>query len=1126
VATCIVMTKRGRFKTLFVTTAFLVCLLISIGHGFTATTSKGALEKNVRENIKNKYWQLPLRFEANQGQTDSRVKFVSRGPGYNLFLTQEEAVFSLWADKAALPNVNAKKVNNLKTQRRSALFSIQFMGSNQSIQPKGVEELPIKTNYLIGNDPRNWHSDIPTYAKVKVEGLYSGIDVLYYGNQHQLEFDFVIRPGTDYKSIRIKFKNVNQLRTDSEGNLILGVHGGKVLLKKPIVYQLVDGKKHNVRGCYRLHAKDLVGFHVASYDSKIPLVIDPVLNYSTYLGGNFDDLGNGIAVDVFGSAYVVGATQSTNFPTTAGAFQESPSSFRDAFVTKLSSEGTTVVYSTYLGGNADDFGSDVAVDGSGNAYVVGDTESIDFPTTVGAFQESPSSFRDAFVTKLNADGSTLVYSTYLGGDDIEFGKGLALDSSGNAYVTGATQSANFPTTTGAFQEIRQSSRDAFVTKLNTDGSDLVYSTYLGGTNNQDLGTSIAVDSAGNAYVTGSTQSTTFPTTPDAFNTSRNSFQDAFVSKLNTDGSDLLYSTYLGGNADDVGNSIVVGSSGRAYIAGSTQSTDFPTTVGTFDRTSNSLNDVFVTKLETDGSDLVYSTYLGGNSDDFGYGIAVDSSGNAYVIGATRSTDFPTQDPLQATLISLQDVFVTNLNADGSALVYSTYLGGDFNDLGNDIAVDTSGNAYITGTTESTNFPTKDAFQPEQSSLRDAFVAKINPSGGAILYSTYIGGTGDDSSNSIAVDTAGNAYIVGTTESDNFPTQDPLFPNRSGASDVFVSKLDPFGDTFIYSTYLGGTGDDFGNYIAVDSSGNAYVTGTTNSNNFPTTAGSFRTTPFGNNDAFVTKLNPTGSAPLVYSTYLGGTADDLGNGIAVDSSSNTYIAGTTLSDDFPVRNPLQATRSGDSDAFVTKLNSTGTAPLVYSTYLGGSMDDSGNSIAVDISGNAYIAGTTESNNFPVSNAFQANLGGGTDGFITKVDAAGDTLVYSSYLGGNLDDFGNDVALDGLGNAFVAGTTLSNNFPTKSVQGTLGGGSDGFVTKIQEAEGSGSTTGGSGGGGGGGCFIGSAAYNSHVNTQVELDHLAVAILIGFTSILIMIIAFFLLRRLRLQGVVFNMSRVKRK
>jgi hypothetical protein len=1164
-------------------------------------------------------------------------------------------VFSLRSNKSVREKDNSKR--DSKTQKRTAatVFSIQLMGVNPYIKSRGLERLPIKTNYLIGNDPKTWHQDIPTYARVEFKELYAGIDLVYYGNQRRLEFDFVVRPGADHKSIRFKFKDVNHLNLDRDGNIILDVAGGKILLEKPLIYQQVDGKKRTLSGHYKLQPKKIVGFHVAAYDSKIPLVIDPVLNYSTYLGGDSDDLGNGIAVDVFGNAYVTGATQSNDFPTTSGAFQENRDSFRDVFVSKFNAEGTDLVYSTYLGGNSDDLGNDVAVDSSGNAYVTGSTQSIDFPTTPGAFEETRQSAQDAFVSKFNSDGSALVYSTYLGGNSDDIGNAIALDSSDNAYIVGTTQSDTFPTTTGAFQENRSTVRDVFVSKLETDGSDLVYSTFLGGSSD-DFGNGIAVDSAGNGYVTGATRSIDFPTTPGAFEEDRQSLQDAFVTELNSDGSALLYSTYLGGLLDDdSGNGIAVDSTGNAYIVGTTQSATFPTTTGAFQETRSNLRNAFVTKLETDGSALVYSTYIGGNSDDFGNGIAVDSAGNGYIVGTTRSTDFPTtSDAFQQERQSLNDAFVTKLKSDGSALLFSTYLGGNSDDLGNDISVDSSGNSYITGTTQSNDFPTEDAFQADRSNPRDAFLTKVNQSGEALLYSTYLGGRFDDLSNGITVDSAGNAYIVGTTESDDFfTTAGALEETQQGAQDAFVSKLDPFGDTFIYSTYLGGTGDDSGNGIAVDSSGNACVTGTTQSGDFPTvnffdnslggaqdafvsklssdgstldystylggddtdsgngiavdssgnayvtgttqssdfptvnffdnslggvedafvskfdpslsgaasllystylggsgsdfgneitvdtsanayvtgttlsanfpTQNAFQAANAGSNDAFVTKFNVAGSA-LTYSTYLGGSMDDFGNGIAVDTSNNAYVTGTTDSNDFPTQGPIQAANAGLNDAFISKFNAAGSA-LTYSTYLGGSMDDFGNGIAVDISANAYVTGTTESANFPIANAFQSNLIGTRDSFVTKVNSAGDTLAYSSYLGGSNDDLGNSIAVDGLGNAFVAGTTDSTNFPTKSVQDTLGGGNDGFVAKVQEAEviGGGAADGNGEGGGGGGsdCFIATVANGSPMAWRVQLLS-ALFILLA----LLCTILFVLFRRLKLREVVFETTRVKNK
>jgi hypothetical protein len=617
--------KRAIAKITFVTVLQLVFLVSAMGGAFAARTSSGALGEAVRTRVSKSYWRLPLRFEANQGQTDNRVKFLSRGLGYNLFLTSEEAVFSLRSNKTFRVKENSKR--DSKTQKRTAatVFSIQLMGVNPSIKSEGLEKLPIKTNYLIGNDPRTWRQDIPTYAKVEFRELYAGIDLVYYGNQRQLEFDFLVHPGADHKSIRMKFKNVNHLDLDRDGNLILSVSGGKIALEKPLIYQQVDGKKRTVSGQYKLQAKNIVGFQVASHDPKIPLVIDPVLNYSTYLGGEFDDLGNGIAVDIFGNAYITGSTQSNDFPT-ENALQPSRSDLNDVFISKFNSEGSALVYSTYLGGNSEDIGNGIAVDSSGNVYLTGATQSTDFPVTAGAFQPGRASLVDAFVAKLNPDPTlldpkdALIYSTYFGGDNNDFGNGIAVDSSGNAYVVGTTRSNNFPVfpvnPPGVFQPGRASVQDAFVAKFNPDPTlldpkdALIYSTYLGG-DNDDFGNGIAVDSSNNAYVVGTTRSTDFPVfpvnPPGVFQPGRASFQDAFVAKFDPDptlpdpNDALIYSTYFGGDNNDFGNAIAVDSSNNAYVVGTTRSTDFPVfpvnPPGVFQPGPASFQDAFVAKFD-------------------------------------------------------------------------------------------------------------------------------------------------------------------------------------------------------------------------------------------------------------------------------------------------------------------------------------------------------------------------------------------------------------------------------------------------------------------------------------------------------------------------------------------------
>ncbi len=473
----------------------------------------------------------------------------------------------------------------------------------------------------------------------------------------------------------------------------------------------------------------------------------------------------------------------------------------------------TLAYSTYLGGTGDDEGYGIAVDLAGSAYVTGSTfNSPDFPTKNPEQAANAGGIGDAFVTKLSPDGSSLLYSTYLGGRDIDTGLGVAVDSAGSAYVTGETSSADFPTTPNAVQAAKPGVRgsfDAFVTKLSPDGSSLVYSTYLGGSAN-DLGFGIAVDSAGSAYVTGATNSTDFPTQgPLQAHNAGNGEDDAFVAKLNPAGSALVYSTYLGGAIEDVGSGIAVDSAGSAYVTGRTESSDFPTTPNTVQAANAGgfgTYDAFVTKLSPDGSSLVYSTYLGGRDTDYGFGIAVDSAGSAYVTGATDSTDFPSKNPEQAANAGgIFDAFVTKLSPDGKSLVYSTYLGGTSSDQGNGIAVDSAGSAYVTGTTYSTDFPTSNPYQATNRAAANggsnAFVTKLSSDGSALAYSTYLGGSmGNsdasligDSGAGVAVDSTGSAYVTGITSSSDFPTtanaEKPAF---AGLENAFVTKLAPFG----------------------------------------------------------------------------------------------------------------------------------------------------------------------------------------------------------------------------------------------------------------------------------------------------------------------------------------------
>jgi hypothetical protein len=754
--------KRVGAASLFVLT-FLTAFMIFAFERHTANRIPSVSRSDVRteslsqttpklltsQQVKESYGKLPLIFEANEGQVDARVKFISRGPVFNLYLTPQEALLIIRKDGA-----KAKKSKNQSAnlslanvpgpiahkEKDPALMTMRMnlVGANPNAEVVGLEQQVGKVNYFIGNDPQKWHTDIPTFTRIKQKDVYAGVDLFYYGNERQLEYDFVVAPGANPTAISLDFQDARKTWIDNCGDLILRVAGGEIRHKKPIVYQETAGLRHTIEGRYIIKGKHQVGFEIAEYDRDKPLTIDPVVIYSTYLGGTAEDLGFGIAVDSAGNAYVTGETTSVDFPT-ANPAQSGTGGRADVFVSKLNPSGTALLYSTYLGGSGSggDVGYSIAVDNSGNAYVTGYTRSNNFPIR-NALQPVSGGGPDAFVAKLNTTGSALVYSTYLGGSaaglgDGDFGYGIAVDAAGNAYVTGETTSINFPTV-NPLQPTKAGGRDAFVSKLNATGTALVYSTYLGGSAyehggiNVDFhstkpGNRIAVDTAGNAYVTGYTWSTDFPTM-NALQPANRGQADVFVSKLNAAGTALIYSTYLGGSgtAGDYAYGIAVDIAGNAYITGNTSSSDFPT-ANAFQPLKRNREDAFIAKLNPTGTALNYSTFLGGDGSDFAYSITLDGPGNAYVVGETFSTNFPVKNPLQPDLAGANDAFVAKLNSDGSMLIYSTYLGGSAGDNGAGIAVDTANNACVTGSTISTDFPVVNPLQFDRTHW-DAFVAKI------------------------------------------------------------------------------------------------------------------------------------------------------------------------------------------------------------------------------------------------------------------------------------------------------------------------------------------------------------------------------------------------------------------
>ena len=667
--------------------------------------------------VKESYSRIPLSFVANYGQADKKVKFISRGSGYSMALAPTTFTLAV---------ANPRNKNN-EERASASVIQATLLGGSAAAKLTGLERQLTRTNYFIGSDPRKWKTNVPNYAKVKYSGVYAGIDLVFYGNQNLLEYDFTVSPGADPGVIALGFDGITDLRVDEKGDLLLRTDAGEIRQSKPVVYQQINNARRIIPAGYLIKGKKQIAFQIANYDRSKPLVIDPTLAFSTYLGGSGMDRGDGIAVDSAGNAYITGSTVSTNFPVTPGAFQTARAGIfpsDDAFVTKMNSTGTALIYSTYFGGDNRDSGNDIALDAAGNAYITGLTDSSNLPTTPGAFRTMPALTDefDAFAMKLNATGTALVYSTYLGS---VIGAGIAVDPAGNAYIAGQAAAA-YPTTPGAFQTMSGGNSDAFVTKLNTTGTALVYSTFLGGSG-FDLATEIAVDSGGNAYVTGQAGAG-FPVTPGAFQTSFNDFSDAFVTKLNSTGTALVYSTFLGGSTTDVANGIAVNTAGNAYVTGFTNSFNFPTTPGAFQSVKGvgGTMDAFVTELSAAGDALAYSTYLGGDGNDFGLDIALDTAGNASVVGQTESSNFPTtSDAIQSANAGSGDVFITRLNATGTGLVFSTYLGGGNTEAGFSISVDLAGSIYVTGQTFSENFPTTPgAFQTMLGGSSDAFVTKV------------------------------------------------------------------------------------------------------------------------------------------------------------------------------------------------------------------------------------------------------------------------------------------------------------------------------------------------------------------------------------------------------------------
>ena len=691
-----------------------------------------SITEGQRAKVVENFGKLPLYFIENKGQVDKRVKYYAQANGQSLFFTKEGVVFSLrkGQEKTKDPACIGGGPDTLSESRKPqpvyaprSVMRLTPVSMRKGVKITALGPQEHKVNYFFGNNPKKWRTKVPTYKAVVYKEAYPGIDLKFYGNGLQMEYDIIVKSGADPSQVKFHYTGVKSLEVTQEGNLLVKLSdGGELIQKKPIVYQEIGGNRVAREGKFKAYqdtANLTYGFELAAYDKKYPLIIDPVLVYSTYLGGSSEEYGFAIERDQNGSVYISGFTTSSDFPLKNP--MQSSLSYSHGFVTKVMPDGITLDYSTYFGGGGP---NSIAIDSAGNVYLTGHANSYDLPVK-NAFQAQPAGNTEAFVTKLDITGA-LVYSTYLGGSYIDGGQGIKVDGMGQACVTGFTGSSNFPTKNPI--QGQAGSWDIFVTKFSADGSTLIYSTFIGGSGD-DRGEYIALDSYGHAYVTGFTNSPNFPTL-NPIQPYNGGGLDAFALKLAPDGQSFGYSTYLGGNGDDKGQGIVVDQSGQVFVSGYTRSTNFPTR-NPFQPANAGGLDVFLTKLKADGSDLVFSTYLGGSGDDYeGYfwfsncTLAVDQYGQAFIVGSTLSPDFPIINALQNSNAGGRDGFVAKIKADGSALVFSTYLGGSGDDAIEAITVDNAGHIYVTGWTLSNNFPTQNAFQQDYKGGRDAFLVKI------------------------------------------------------------------------------------------------------------------------------------------------------------------------------------------------------------------------------------------------------------------------------------------------------------------------------------------------------------------------------------------------------------------
>jgi photosystem II stability/assembly factor-like uncharacterized protein len=1026
--------------------------VIAANAGARIDLPANSVDKNSRAQILESYGSLPLSFESNQGQSASQVKFLARGSGYAIFLTEEETVIKLLSsdhsdaapdtqtDNPLPKNAPEKSVKkNVVNQKISApkdVLRIKLVGANRPAKIRGVDELPSKSNYFTGREPFAWRTGISNFAKVHYEKVYDGVDMIFYGQQKQLEYDFHIAAGVNPKKITLALEGAERLQLDAKGDLVLTVGGKEIRQRKPVAFQEINGKKQIVAVQYQRKGRNRVGFRLGHYDKSRPLVIDPVLVYGTYLGGSEFESGSAIAVDASGCAYVTGTTSSQDFPL-VNPLPPGPFTSRALFVSKLNPTGTALLYSSMIRcGPGITSVYDIKVNSSGEAYIVGETPGENLPT-VNAIQPLSGGQIDAFVMKLSQTGSSLIYSTYLGGMYDDKANSIAVDGNDNAIIAGSTQSPNFPLA-NPLQPALNRVRDAFITKLNSNGSAFAYSTYLGGTS-FDEANGVATDAAGNAYVVGNTQSGDFPL--------KNPVQSAIAEQT------LLKSTDGGATWTPLTSGLPAARSVydieidptesstlylAAYLDGAYKSTNGGTNWSALNIPRISPSIVNEIEIAPSNPSTLYAGLFpdgvirstdGGVNWGTSRGHFVDK--NTLVVSPTIATNVYRSSIPSGTTGStdggdtFEDLGFPFPGATARSLAISpskpdiVYVGTDFIGIWK-YTSNAVGNVWSQLNRLS---PIVSLIVVDPSNLNTLYAVSSaglskSTDGGATWVNINAGLNDPGRVETLAVD-PGNSSVIYAGARSGFVYKsvnggttwnklrehaigggvqkieiDPNSPNTiyiggAAGGDAFVTKIDPAGSALMFSTYFGGKGNELPADIAIDSSGNPIITGSTGSLDLPTT--SLQQTYKGSGDAFVAKFN-IASHTLAYATYLGGTSGDSGNDVAVDAFGNVYVAGSTSSTNFPTtpdaiplpNNGVCAT-PGCFRAFLTKLNANGSAYL-YSTYIGGSVGDFGMGVAVDLAGNAYVTGRTHSTDFPTTpNAFDRELSGqhSADAFMIKI-----------------------------------------------------------------------------------------------------------------------------------------------